>query len=78
MILRHLQKQILILVLTCLVAITVFPSGAQVGEAVLDVYFFHSETCPHCARHMPLMESIEQYNEEVDVHFIEVHRDLQT
>ncbi len=78
MILRHLQKQIFILVLTCLVAFTVFPSWTEAAEVVLDVYFFHSETCPHCAHQMPLMESIEQHNDEVDVHFIEVHRDPQT
>lgn len=78
MILRRLPKQILVLAFTVLVACTGFPAWAQAEEAMLDVYFFHSETCPHCARQMPLMESIEQYNEEVDVHFIEVHRDPQT
>jgi hypothetical protein len=77
-VLRPIQKQIFVLALTCLVACMVFLSWAQAAEAVLDVYFFHSETCPHCAQQMPLMESIEQYNKDVDVHFVEVQHDPKT
>ncbi len=45
---------------------------------VLDVYFFHSETCPHCAQQKPLMERIDRYNDDVEVHLIEVFQDPQT
>lgn len=54
------------------------PLPAQADVAVVDVYFFHSETCPHCRQQKPLMENIERYNQAVDVHFIEVHQDPQT
>lgn len=75
---QHLKKQLFVLTLACLVALTIFQSSAQAGAVVLDVYFFHSATCPHCAHQKPLMESIEQYNEDVDVHFVEVYQDPQT
>ncbi|XWK86108.1 MAG: thioredoxin family protein [Phormidium sp.] len=55
-----------------------FPAGVQAGETVLNVYFFHSETCPHCIRQRPLMESIDRYNNDIDVHFIEVNQDPKT
>jgi glutaredoxin len=77
MILDYLQKQILVLALACLVMLTIFQPSAQARVGVLDVYFFHSETCPHCLRQKPLMQTIETYNKDVDVHFIEVHQEPQ-
>ncbi len=55
-----------------------FQIGTSADEAVLDVYFFYSDTCPHCARQEPLMQDIDQHNQDVDVHFLEVSRNLQT
>ncbi|MDJ0707728.1 MAG: hypothetical protein QNJ46_31010 [Leptolyngbyaceae cyanobacterium MO_188.B28] len=54
-----------------------FQIGASADEVGLDVYFFYSDTCPHCARQDPLMKDIDQHNEDVDVHFLEVSRNPQ-
>lgn len=54
------------------------PVWAQAKAPVLDVYFFHSETCPHCIQQKPLMENIDRYNDDVKVHLIEVFQDPQT
>lgn len=40
----------------------------------LDVYFFYSETCPHCARQELLMPAIDAHNPDIKVHFGEVSR----
>jgi hypothetical protein len=50
----------------------------QASTDSFDVYFFHSETCPHCAEQIPLMETIDHYNEDVEIHFIEIHQDPRT
>ncbi|NEZ60897.1 thioredoxin family protein [Adonisia turfae] len=49
-----------------------------VASDVVDVYFFHSTTCPHCLRQKPLMEDIDTYNPDVKVHLIEVSEEPQT
>lgn len=77
-ILRVAQVKIVVWVLVFLVAWLGWPLWAQGSADVFDIYFFHSETCPHCAEQMPLMEAIEQYNEDVDIHFIEVNQDPDT
>lgn len=70
--LRHWRPLLLALVATLALAIAPLPSLAQSADAVVDVYFFHSETCPHCAAQAPLMEAIDAHNEDVEVHFVEV------
>lgn len=42
------------------------------AQAPVDVYFFHSKTCPHCREQMPLMQAIAAYNPDVALHIIEV------
>ena len=51
-----------------------FQSTIFADDAVLDVYFFYSDTCPHCARQERLMETIDEHNSDVEVHFLEVSR----
>ncbi len=55
------------------------PSWAQTPlpppSTAAEVYFFHSETCPHCREQMPLMQDIAAYNPTVKVHIIEVHQE---
>lgn len=53
------------------------PATVQAEAMTLDVYFFHSETCPHCRAQMPLMIAIDQYNEDITVHRIEVSQEPQ-
>ncbi|MBE7385722.1 MAG: glutaredoxin family protein [Leptolyngbya sp. SIO1E4] len=48
--------------------------AALADKANLDVYFFYSETCPHCARQETLMAVIDMHNPDVEVHFLEVSR----
>ncbi|RZM79896.1 glutaredoxin family protein [Leptolyngbya iicbica LK] len=50
-------------------------SWAEASDGVVDVYFFHSESCPHCREQMPLMQDIDAYNDDVDVHIIEVNEE---
>ena len=45
---------------------------AQNDREVLDIFFFYSNTCPHCIKQKPLMQSIDDRHEAVRVHFIEV------
>ena len=58
-----------VLILGALLAVTSLPVSAQ---AKVEVYFFHSHTCPHCREQMPLMVAINDYNDDVTVHIIEV------
>ena len=62
-------KSLAILVLGLL--LTVMPQAVS-AQADVDVYFFHSHTCPHCREQMPLMVAINEYNDDVTVHIIEV------
>ncbi|MEM1255995.1 MAG: glutaredoxin family protein [Cyanobacteria bacterium P01_H01_bin.21] len=55
---------------------TFLPLETPADQTTLDVYFFYSDTCPHCARQAPLMHDIEQHNEDVDIHFLEVSQNL--
>ena len=61
-----------VLILGVLLAITALPASAQDN---VDVYFFHSHTCPHCREQMPLMEAIDEYNGDVTVHIIEFNEE---
>ena len=72
----NLWKQLIILLLA-VVAVAIAPasSWAQDTDGSLDVYFFHSETCPHCREQMPLMKDIDTFNEDIDVHIIEVNEE---
>jgi hypothetical protein len=63
------------LVMALLLAVVPRQPGAIADTANLDVYFFHSETCPHCVRQYPLMEAIHEYNPDITVHFHEVSED---
>jgi thiol-disulfide isomerase/thioredoxin len=54
-----------------------FTPLAQAGEKVLNVYFFYSQTCPHCAKQKPLMEYIDRRNEDVKVYSLEVRENPQ-
>jgi hypothetical protein len=60
-----------------LVSLTTFAPLVQAGEKVLDVYFFYSQTCPHCAKQKPLMEYIGIHNENVQVFSLEVTQNPQ-
>ena len=65
-------KVILSFILLCLLTVTSIPLSSQAGEKVLDIYFFYSQTCPHCAQQKPLMEYIDKHNEEVKLSAYEV------
>ena len=62
----------MVLVLGALLAIAALPAAAQSN---VDVYFFHTHTCPHCREQMPLMVAINDYNDDVTVHMIEVNEE---
>lgn len=67
-------KQILISSLVfCLVTLTTFVSPALTEDKVVDIYFFHSKTCPHCVKQKPLMEYLDQHNQGVKLYAYEVN-----
>ena len=70
--LRPWQRLLILLAAAFSLAIAPAASWAQGTDGAVDVYFFHSESCPHCREQMPLMKDIDAYNEDVDVHIIEV------
>lgn len=67
-------KQILIsFFLLFLVSLIAFASPALAEGDVVDIYFFHSKTCPHCVKQKPLMEDLDKHNEGVKLHAYEVN-----
>ncbi|WP_370583916.1 glutaredoxin family protein [Oxynema sp. CENA135] len=58
------------------VFLTPLYSFAQTENGVLDVYFFYSYTCPHCAEQKPLMHEMDR-SDRVTVHFHEVTEEPQ-
>ena len=59
-------------ILFCLFTFTSVPLSSQAGEKVVNIYFFYSQTCPHCVQQKPLMQYIDRHNEEVKLHTYEV------
>lgn len=47
-------------------------SAVGASNQNVDVYFFYSSTCPHCAKEKPLLEAIDQKYSEVNIQFTEV------
>jgi thiol-disulfide isomerase/thioredoxin len=70
--LRYWKTLIIWLVAMLSIAIAPAAAWAQHSSGPLEVYFFHSETCPHCREQMPLMQDIDAFNDDIDVHIIEV------
>jgi hypothetical protein len=68
---RKFLKYLAALFFGVLLAVASLQPVVQAQEPV-DVYFFHSYTCPHCREQMPLMVDIDRYNDDVTVHIIEV------
>jgi thiol-disulfide isomerase/thioredoxin len=46
---------------------------AEGNNNIADVFFFYSEVCPHCTKQMPLMRYIDENNDTVQVHFVDIH-----
>ena len=76
--LKPWQRLLLLLLVTLSLAIAPAASWAAGADGVVDVYFFHSESCPHCREQMLLMQDIDTYNEDVDVHIIEIEVSQET
>jgi glutaredoxin len=74
---KYILKILLTLILFTVVTLTAFAPLTQAGEKGLDVYFFYSQTCPHCAKQKPLMEYIDKRNEDVKVYSLEVTQNPQ-
>ena len=71
--LRQYQKFLLSTIIYCLVTLITFTTPALAGESAVDIYFFHSKTCPHCLKQKPLMENVAQLNNEINLHAYEVN-----
>lgn len=70
--LRYYQKIIISIIVYCLVIFVGFTHPAFAEESAVDIYFFHSKTCPHCLKQKPVMEKLAQLNDEIKLHSYEV------
>ncbi|MEM8720808.1 MAG: glutaredoxin family protein [Cyanobacteria bacterium P01_G01_bin.39] len=55
-----------------MVSLISFANPVLAEESAVDVYFFHSKTCPHCLKQKPVMENIAGLNAEIKLHDYEV------
>ena len=70
--LRYYQKFLISIIIYCLVTFITFTTPTLAGEEAVDIYFFHSKTCPHCLQQKPVMENVAQLNREIKLHAYEV------
>jgi thiol-disulfide isomerase/thioredoxin len=77
--LLHCWKRCLAIVfaIATLVLLLPTPVWANPSPKTVDIWFFHSETCPNCQAQMPLMQDIATLNPEIKLHIIEVRHDAQ-
>ncbi len=69
----HYFKQVLIsCLLICFINLIAFVSPVLASDKVVNVYFFYSQTCSHCAQQKPFMEYIDKHNEEIKLYAYEV------
>lgn len=70
-----------IFLLTFLLLLTIAAPGISSSEqpeknaVPLEVYFFYSQTCPHCHKQMELMKPLAENNPELKIYFHEVSQD---
>jgi len=50
-----------------------FTCTLNIKAKELDVYLFHSDTCPHCAEEREYLESIKN-EQELNIHYFEVSK----
>lgn len=65
---------IIAFVLLFAIQIVAAENTSECVEPIKEIYFFYSDTCPHCHEQMPLMESIDKNNPGLKVNFYEVNR----
>ncbi|VEP14112.1 conserved membrane hypothetical protein [Hyella patelloides LEGE 07179] len=70
--LRDYQKFLISIIIYCLVTFISFTTPVLAVESAVDIYFFHSKTCPHCLKQKPVMEDVAQLNNEIKLHAYEV------
>jgi thiol-disulfide isomerase/thioredoxin len=73
--LKHWRRFLILIVAALSLVLTPAASWAETNDGGVDVYFFHSESCPHCREQMPLMQDINAYNDDIDVHIVEVSQE---
>lgn len=68
-----------IFLLTLFLALVAIPPQLHAEEpaSAVDIYFFYSETCPHCHKQMELMKPLSENNPELKIHFHETSRDAE-
>ncbi|MGF1539466.1 MAG: glutaredoxin family protein [Pleurocapsa sp.] len=66
-------KFLVSLIICSAIALMAFISPVLAEGETVDVYFFHSKTCPHCLKQKPVMESVAQFNPEIKLHDYEVN-----
>ena len=75
--LRYYRKFFLSIIAYCLVICFSFAAPALARESPVDIYFFHSKTCPHCLKQKPVMEKLAELNNDIELHSYEVKEQSQ-
>jgi hypothetical protein len=69
-------KSLLIFLFLAWVSLSIWLLPAYADNQPVDIYFYHSKTCPHCLKQKPLMEAIAQNNPRIKLHAYEVHENI--
>jgi thiol-disulfide isomerase/thioredoxin len=70
-------KYLLIFLFLAWVSLCIGLLPAYADSQSVDIYFYHSKTCPHCLKQKPLMEAIAKENPQIKIHAYEVHEKTQ-
>jgi thiol-disulfide isomerase/thioredoxin len=70
-------KSLLMVFFLAWVSLSLWLLPAYADNQPVDIYFYHSKTCPHCLKQKPLMEAIAKDNPNIKLHAYEVHENPQ-
>lgn len=70
----NFKQKIISFSLVFFFSIITFISPVLAQGQTLEIYFFYSETCPHCVAQKPLMEYIDVNNQDIILKAYEVHK----
>ena len=70
--LRAYKKFGVFIIIYCLLTLMSFANPVLGEESTVDIYFFHSNTCPHCLNQKPLMKNLARLNSEIKLYDYEV------
>ena len=67
------KKIILILFLIISIFFINIPIQASEKSNLVNIYFFHSNTCSHCQEEQKLLKKLEERYDNIKIYEIEIH-----